>query len=94
MPRGRPKKSTVQVTFRINFDYVEKLKLINPQLTTQTPEGRVKFRHGALGRYLERLIRTDLEQRADLAKIDLDLPHVDLNAIMDKDLTNDSNTES
>jgi hypothetical protein len=84
MARGRPKKSTVQVTFRLNFDYLQKLKLLNPQLLTRNSDGDPKFRHGALGRYLERLIREDLEKRADLAKIDISAPHVNLDEIMGK----------
>lgn len=63
MPRGRPRTNTVQVTFRLNFDYYEKLKLINPQLTTRDNSGNIKFRHGALGRYLSRLIKQDLDKR-------------------------------
>jgi hypothetical protein len=63
---------------------MEKLKLLNPQLLTRASDGSPKFRHGALGRYLERLIREDLEKRADLAKIDITAPHVDLDKMMGK----------
>lgn len=88
MARGRPKKSTVPLTFRLNVNYLEYLKSLNPQLLTRGPDGEIKFRHGALGRYLERLIREDLERRADLAKIDTSLPRVDLDSIMGKPLEN------
>lgn len=66
MARGRPKRNSVQVTFRLDFNYMEKLKLLNPQLLTRDQSGSPKFRHGALGRYLERLIREDLEKRETL----------------------------
>jgi hypothetical protein len=84
MGRGRPKKDTVQVTFRLNFDYMEKLKLINPQLLTRDSEGNSKFRHGALGRYIQRLIREDLEKRQkNLDQLETQ-GHIDLNALMEK----------
>lgn len=85
MARGRPKRNSVQVTFRLDFNYLSKLKLLNPQLlVTDISSGQRKFRHGALGRYLERLIREDLERRAEPLNINLDEPHVDLDAIMGK----------
>ena len=95
MPRGRPRKSTVQVTFRINFDYMEKLKLLNPQLMTRdTTTGKPKFRHGALGRYIERLIREDLEKRAEnYEDISLEEDYIDLDALMSRKAPVDSDSD-
>lgn len=86
MARGRPKRNSVQLTFRLDFNYLEKLKLLNPQLlTTDISSGQRKFRHGALGRYLERLIRADLEKRANASLDEITEPEIDLDAIMGKD---------
>ena len=84
MGRGRPKRDTVQVTFRINFNYMEKLKLLNPQLLTRDAENKPKFRHGALGRYIERLIREDLEKREKQVDSTQPEAQIDLDALMEK----------
>jgi len=88
MARGRPKKDTVQVTFRLNFDYLQQLKLLNPQLLTRDPAtNEPKFRHGALGRYLERLIREDLEKREEFVSSQ---PHINLDELMKKDKSDEA----
>jgi hypothetical protein len=70
---GRRKMDTVQVTCRINFNLLEELKLINPALVTQStkPDVELKFRHGALGKYIGRLISADIEERKKRAEDEL-----------------------
>lgn len=63
MARGRPKKDTVRFQVRIAGDTFKLLPTFNPTLFTRTPTGELKFRHGAISRYVERLINQDLEQR-------------------------------
>jgi len=65
---GRAKKNTVQVVCRVDFNVIAKLKSINPSLVTKdTVSGNIKFRHGALGKYIQRLIIEDCAKR-DLRK--------------------------
>lgn len=64
---ARPKKNTEQVTCRLNVNLVAKLKLINPAITTRdASSGKIKFRYGALGSYIARLIQEDVEKREKL----------------------------
>ncbi len=61
---SRAKKNTVQLVCRIDFNVINKLKSINPSLITRdTVSGKIKFRHGALGRYIQRLIDEDINKR-------------------------------
>ena len=60
----RAKKNTVQVVCRVDFNVIDKLKSINPSLVTRdTVSNKIKFRHGALGRYIQRLIDEDITKR-------------------------------
>ncbi len=69
---GRPRKNTIQVVCRIDFDLIAKLKSINPSLVTRdTATGAIKFRHGALGKYVQRLISEDIEKREKLMQDDV-----------------------
>ena len=70
---GRRKMDTTQVTFRINVDLLDELKLINPSLVTADtrPDKGLKFRHGALGKYLARLVASDIEDRKTRTQDDL-----------------------
>ncbi len=62
MPRA--KKNTVQLVCRVDFNIISKLKSINPSLVTKdASSGDIKFRHGALGKYIQRLITDDLAKR-------------------------------
>lgn len=61
---GRRKMNTEQLTMRIDVDLLRKLKSINPALLTTAPNStQLKFRHGALGKYVARLIRADITER-------------------------------
>ena len=63
---GRPKKNTVQFVCRVDFNVIESLKSINPSLMTQdSASGELKFRHGALGKYIQRLIIEDIDKRKE-----------------------------
>lgn len=67
MARGQPRKDTLQLTCRINVNTLELLKSTNPTLCTRDPSsGAIKFRHGALGRYVERLILEDVNARKNI----------------------------
>lgn len=69
---ARPKKNTIQLVCRIDFDLISKLKLINPSLVTRdTATGQFKFRYGALGRYVQRLISEDIAKREKLMQDDV-----------------------
>lgn len=69
---GRAKMNTQQIVCRIDCDLIDKLKSINPSLlTTDTVKGQLKFRHGALGRYIARLIADDIERREKQMKDDV-----------------------
>lgn len=69
---GRPKKNTVQFVCRIDFNVLESLKSINPSLMTQdASSGKLKFRHGALGKYVQRLIIEDIEKRQEKKEDDV-----------------------
>ena len=60
----RPRKNTVQVNARVDGNVIDALTAINPSLVTRdSVSGKIKFRHGAFGKYLERLIRADIEER-------------------------------
>ena len=66
---GRGKMNTQQITCRIDCDLIDKLKSINPSLlTTDSISGELKFRHGALGRYVARLISDDIARREEQMK--------------------------
>ena len=59
-----PKKNTMAVNFRIDINIISKLQSINPAITTiDSVTGKTKFRHGALGRYIQRLIQEDINKR-------------------------------
>lgn len=61
--------NTQQIVCRIDCDLINKLKSINPSLlTTDTITGALKFRHGALGRYMARLIADDIAKREEQKK--------------------------
>lgn len=63
---GRQKLNTVQITTRIDQGILEELHMVNPSLLTVDPVSRkIKFRHGALSRYITRLIRKDIDERRD-----------------------------
>jgi len=69
---ARPKKDTQQVVCRIDCNVITKLKLINPSLLTQdASSGKLKFRHGALGKYIQRLIMEDTKRREGQAEQDI-----------------------
>lgn len=69
---ARPRKNTMQLVCRVDFDLIDKLKSINPSLVTRdTVTGAIKFRHGALGRYVQRLISEDIEKREKLMQDDV-----------------------
>ena len=69
---GRAKRNTQQIVCRIDCDLIDKLKSINPSLlTTDTVSGNTKFRHGALGRYITRLISKDITEREKLLEDDV-----------------------
>ena len=54
-----------------DIDLMEQLISINPSLVTRdSVSGKIKFRHGALGKYLSRLIREDVEKRKKKRKED------------------------
>ncbi|MCK5644190.1 MAG: hypothetical protein KAJ19_25550 [Gammaproteobacteria bacterium] len=62
----------MQLVCRVDFDLIDKLKSINPSLVTRdTVTGAIKFRHGALGRYVQRLISEDIEKREKLMQDDV-----------------------
>ncbi len=68
----RPRKDTEQVVCRIDCNLMSKLKLINPSLITRdASSGKMKYRHGALGKYISRLIAQDIAKREELHKDDL-----------------------
>jgi len=63
----RPKKNTQQIVCRVDCNIISKLKSINPSLLTQdSVSGELKFRHGAWGKYIQRLITEDIERREKL----------------------------
>lgn len=63
----RNKKNTTALTLRIDVDLLAELQSINPALLTVDPNTKKpKFRHGALGRYVSRLIREDIYQRKSI----------------------------
>jgi hypothetical protein len=69
---GRGKRNTQQVVCRIDCNIIEKLKSINPSLLTRdSVSGMLKFRHGALGKYIQRLIQEDIEKRQDQHPVDI-----------------------
>jgi len=52
------------INLRVDVNLIEKLMAINPSLITKDQSsGKLKFRHGALGRYIARLVREDLNKR-------------------------------
>lgn len=68
----RLRKNTMQVVCRIDINVINKLKSINPSLVTKdTVTDKIKFRHGALGKYMQRLIIEDIERREELMKDDV-----------------------
>lgn len=69
----RDRRNTQHLTLRIDIDLVDELKSTNPSLVTRSTkkEGELKFRHGALGRYISRLIREDIERLKKLQQDDL-----------------------
>ncbi len=62
---GRGKRDTVNFQCRLARPVVEELQQVNPSLVTREPDkpDQIKFRHGALGRYVEGLIRKDIRER-------------------------------
>ena len=62
---GKRIMNTEQITFRIDKELLSELKAINPALVTKSTKGedQLKFRYGALGKYLTRLVRKDIEER-------------------------------
>ncbi len=60
----RNRKDTMAINLRVDINLIEKLMSINPSITTKDlTTGKVKFRHGALGRYIARLVNEDLNKR-------------------------------
>lgn len=70
---GRRKLNTEQLTCRVDVDLLNKLKSINPSLITlDTRPGKdIKFRHGAIGKYITRLIAEDVAKREDQKQLDI-----------------------
>ena len=69
---GRAKRNTKAILCRIDIDLITKLKSINPSLVTRdTVTNEIKFRHGALGRYMTRLITEDIEKREKMLEDDV-----------------------
>ena len=69
---GRPKKNTLQLVCRIDCNVIDKLKLINPSLLTRdVVTEELKWRHGALGKYIQRLLIEDIAKREDRHQDDL-----------------------
>lgn len=63
---GRAKKDTTPITVRLPTPLVQELQSVNPSLITrEVNKDKPKFRHGALGKYLERLIREDITKRKE-----------------------------
>lgn len=64
---ARPKRNTQQIVCRIDCNVIDKLKSINPSLLTKdSVTGDLKFRHGAWGKYIQRLLVEDIEKREKL----------------------------
>lgn len=59
MSRGRPPTQNVRLQVRLPADLMEKLYLLRPEL--MHPFDASKTRYGAPSRYVEMLIRRDLE---------------------------------
>lgn len=59
MSRGRPPSTNVRLHVRIPADLMEKLYLLRPELMHPLDPG--KTRYGGPSRYIEMLIRRDLE---------------------------------
>ena len=69
----RNRKNTTAITLRIDVDLLAELQSINPALLTVDPNTKKpKFRHGALGRYVSRLIREDIYQRKSIKDMSLE----------------------
>ena len=69
---GRAKRNTKAVLCRLDIDLIEELKSINPSLVTRdSVSEELKFRHGALGRYITRLITEDILKRKELLQDDV-----------------------
>lgn len=69
---ARPRKNTQQFVCRIDCNVIGKLKSINPSLVTKdSVTGDIKFRHGALGKYIQRLLIEDIEKREKLQEDDV-----------------------
>lgn len=58
MPRGRPKKDTVELYVRVPSSYLALLVSTRPDLFKPAEPG--VFRHGALSGYISRLILSDI----------------------------------
>lgn len=69
----RNRKNTTAITLRIDVDLLAELQSINPALLTVDPNTKKpKFRHGALGRYVSRLIREDIYQRKSIKDMSME----------------------
>jgi hypothetical protein len=70
---GKRKMNTEQLTLRIDVNLLNELKSINPSLLTPSTKSDVefKFRYGALGKYIARLIRKDIDERKEKAQLDV-----------------------
>lgn len=61
---GRLRRNTQALNFRVDSELLLRLQKINPAITTQDINTQeTKFRHGALGKYMSRLITEDIEKR-------------------------------
>jgi len=68
----RPRKNTQQVVCRVDCNVISKLKSINPSLVTRDSVTQdIKFRHGALGKYIQRLLIEDIEKREKILEDDV-----------------------
>lgn len=60
---GRRKMDTTDIHVMIGRETLEEISVVNPSLLTRDLNGEYKFRHGALGKYIERLMKQDIVQR-------------------------------
>ena len=65
--------NTEQITCRIDVDLLNELKSINPSLITPSTkvDKEFKFRYGALGKYITRLIKQDVVKRKEHKQEDI-----------------------
>lgn len=67
---SRKKRNTTLICGRVDNNVIESLLTINPSLAKHD-SSTTRFRHGAIGKYLERLIRADIEERKKMQEDEL-----------------------